>query len=292
MHENAGTNEIARAKRFINNTLQDFGNGYDWEFLRGMTSITATADGVYTIQPISQLNASSYIYFQIVEAADNGITVNVNGKYLNGDTIIPASGTVTVTYGATASANQYFHQLDNFTKNISTGSIIVTTATGGHIAILNAGSTYIANDIKKINSVICPGDNTFARFIDWNDQAKGNPDYQSTGGNKGYDIDYQTSIRVFNLPQTSALDIYYQRSPRYLIGNLDRTEFPRSMYQDIINYAYQIYGKPYEDEASILPDTSYFELKKALINEIIYKWTQGKDDKGRRVMPDWIKRTS
>ncbi len=67
MHENAGTNEIARAKRFINNTIQDFGNAYDWEFLRGQTCITATANGLYTVQPINQLDASSYVYLQIIE---------------------------------------------------------------------------------------------------------------------------------------------------------------------------------------------------------------------------------
>lgn len=290
-HDNDTDVDIARAKRFINYSISDISNNYDWEFLRGSTSITATAAGVYDVSPIRQLSAQSTVYVQLNSFADFNPNITIGGMYIDGDEFTSTAYTVEASAGATASAAGDLDHIDFISKPITNDSVFITTSGGNIIATLNATDTYLSNDVKKINSVICENDPSRTDFFDWNSQLKNNPS-QTNNGVSGYDIDYNSQIRVYSLPASSTVfSIYYQRKPKTLVANNDRSEFPLAFYADIIDYAYKVYAKRYSDEADAVPDTMMIELKNMLIAEIWRKWNAGKDTRSIRVMPAWIKRS-
>ena len=186
--------------------------------------------------------------------------------------------------GVSASAGGY-SQLDWFYKSVTNGAVYITNGTT-IIATLGATDTYVSNDIKKINQVIDPVGNNCLGYIDYATYLKSNPSNAALTYTY-YDFNGSGKIQIFNA-QNRALTLLYQRKPRYLVNNYDRTEFPYQMYQDIIDFAYRVYGKRFQDEADAIQDMGVTQLKHQLAGEIIRKWTPNVKEK--RVLPRQFRR--
>lgn len=278
------------AKKFINYSIRDIAGAYDWEFLRGSCTASVSADGVYDLNRFTQLEASSVIRAICSAAGDNGADILIAGKYISNPTVASASdveitySTIDASAAASTSATQGYTHIDYITKPVTIASVFVTSASG-LLVTLGGSETYVANDIRKINSIT---DGTYVVWnFDWNNQVKANPNSASSGSVAGYDIDYRNKLRAFNVGSTRSLTVYYQRLPKYLIHDQDRTEFPYEFYPDIVQYAYYQYALRYQDEQDAWNGK---QAAPFLLDNIIKKWTLGKDKKNIRVMPSWFRR--
>ena len=293
-HDNTTLASKDDAKRFINWSIRDIANEYDWEFLRGSKSQSVTANGTIDLNSITQLTGVSAAVYGIASAtADEGVGVTIHGKYLNVSTsaFSVTSDGITVSAALTASGSQAWSHIDAITKPITSDGVYITNGTTT-IATLGASDTYVANDIKKINSIIDSAGDRVVKFMDYNSALRGDPNSNYTSGGLGYDVDYKNVVKFYNVPDAGrTVTILYQRQPLYLINDYDRTEFPEDMYADITNYAYKVYGKQYQDEGDNIPDTAKIAMREALAGEIIRKWTMGKDRKQKRIMPRNMRRT-
>lgn len=290
MNDNNSAQARLNAKNFINYALKDIANEYDWEFLRGSTTFTPTANGVYNINPITQLTGLSATLYGIAElSADNGSVVNIFGKYINSTTSAYSSymATASVSAAVTASASQSYSTIDAFTKVATSGAVYITTGGGNIIATLGATDTYVSNDIRKISAIVDIARDKVVTRYDYNTFVKGSPDESVDSDNLAWDIDYGTNIRVFNLTtsQTHTYKVFYQRKNKLLVNDWDRPEFPEYFYPDIVMYAFEVYGKRYQDEADAVNGSQLYMLKKEMINEIIRKWTSGGDRVSQRILP-------
>lgn len=281
-HDNNATVDINNAKMMINWSIQDISNSYDWPYLRGTTTLTASADGVYSLNKFSQLTASANIYAIAQDTSDNGIAITVHGKQISGNSYNNLVDSINCSSSISASASNYYNSLDYFIKPITTGTIVITSGTN-ILTTLAASDTVIGNDIHKITTIV---DGTYTGInLDYNTQLKANPSGTVEGTNIGWDIDYNNQIRLFNLADARTFTIIYQRIPKYLINNNDLTELPKSFYPDIINYAHKVYGLRFQDESDAWNGIA---SKQQLIAEIIAKHTSRTQD--QRVMPSWYQR--
>lgn len=287
-HDNNSATDIANAKLFINWAITDIANGFDWPFLRGNMSLDVSADGVYTIDRFQQLSAVAYVYGNTTVSADNGAIVTVHGKYVSENTYYNATDNLICSANISpysASSDNYYHYIDHFIKPITTDSIVILSGVNT-LVTLGANETCISNDVRKITSIIDPVNNKDATNLDYNTQSLGNPNASTSGSRGGYDIDYLNNIRFFNINSPRTYTINYQRNPKYLSENTDITEFPRWFYQDIIDYAYKVYGMRFQDEQDAW---NGIQLKPVLLQEIIRKHaniTTTSPD----CIPEWFKR--
>lgn len=294
MNDNESAQARANSKSFINYALRDIANEYDWEFLRGSTTFTPTANGTYDLNPITQLTGLSATIYGIASAsADDGTIVNVFGKYINSTTSAYASyaSAITISASLTASASQTFTTIDAFTKPVTSGSVFITTGSGNVICTLGATDTYISNDIRKISTVVNTTNDKNVMRYDYNKFVKGSPDESVDSDNLAWDLDYGSTVRVMNLntSTTPTYKVLYQRINKPLVNDWDRPEFPEYFYPDIIMYAWEIYGKRFQDESDALNGSQLYLLKKEMINEIIRKWVSGGDRPQQRILPRGLK---
>lgn len=295
MHDNSTTNATDDAKRFINWTIQDLANEYDWEFLRGSLNITASAGaGIYSLQQLDQLTATAETLYAYTDAtADSGLPVYVYGKQIGASSNLTITADIMSLIGtATATGGMTFSSIDSIRKNTTSGTVTVVTSTGGVIATLSSTDRIKANDIRKINVVVDQNNSELMAAFDYNTYQQGNPNDSGRGTLQAYDIDFDPdyanqSIRLMNVAVGRAALVIYQRIPRYLMRDNDRSEFPEYLYPGIIEAAYEGWGLRYQDEA----DGSQAKLRyKELLQEIVRTWITGKAQKGARVMPGWYRR--
>jgi hypothetical protein len=280
-HDNKTTTSMDNAKRFINWSLRDIGNEYDWEFLRDEVQVTPTADIEYNLNRITQPTGCSANIFGIASAAaDNGTIAQVYGAVVNNVLNTIAYQSTNLELSAAVSASGTVSDIQYISKPETTGTVYFSDGTR-IIATMSPNETYISNDIRKVNKVVDVNGNTVVTQIDWATQADGSPD--GTTVLQGYDFVGSSRIRFFGARGT--YNIIYQKKPRWLINNTDRTEFPEELHQDIVQYAYRVYGKQYQDEATQVPDQQIDDLKKMLIGNIIRKWSNSGDKKNIRVTP-------
>lgn len=292
MHDNNTDTAVANAKRFVNWTLQDLGNRYDWEFLKGTLQLTASAgSGLYVIDPIAQITATGTTLYVYSDAtADGGSTVKLLGKQIPGSNadVIQSCDVVTIIGTATATGGVGFSHLDSIQRATGSGTVYVVTSAGGVVASLGASTTYLANDIKQIDKVVDQTNNKIITRYDYSDYQKGNPNDTNLTSDEAYDIDFNGQIRLMNVASGLSVLILYQRSPRYLINDIDRTEFPRFLYQKIINASWNGYGKRYQDEQDGTVGESIYTQ---LLDDIVSDYKMLGEKKGKRILPNWIRRT-
>jgi type IV secretory pathway protease TraF len=287
-HDNKTATSFENAKLFINYSIRDIANEYDWEFLRNNKTITPSSDQEYSLNPITQLSALTANIYGIASAgADDGTIVSMFGAKINelvssNPTITYDDTTFTVSAGVSASSTGW-SDIQYFYKPVTNGSIFFTNGST-IIATLSATDTYIANDFRKINKIVDATNSQPLEAIDWSTQLEGNPSGTSNSDLRGYDYVGNGKVRFFNV-SGNPYTVIYQRKPRWLVNNQDRTEFPEEFYQDIVQYAYRVYGKQFQDEATAVPDQQIDDLKKMLIGNIIRKWTNGGDNKPKRILP-------
>ena len=293
MGDNNNANDATEAKRFINYTLRDLSNRYDWEFLRGTKALTASAgSGIYDLNAIAQISATDQsIYVQSsVGSADAGAIVSVFGKQIAASSELNiSSDAITIADGVTASGSIQYSHIDSFRKAASTGDITVTTALSGGdtIAIMSASETYIANDIRKINFINDDSNVKRVHPYDVNTYEKGNPNGSNLGNFSGYDLTHESKLNLFNVDAGVALSIFYQRTPRYLINDQDRGEFPEEFAPKIIDACYQGYGLRFRDQADAQIGMQRYE---SLLDAMVADWKIGKDAPQGRIIPAWFKR--
>lgn len=290
MGDNNTAGDINDAKRFINWTMADLANEYDWEFLRGEQSITATAgSSVYDLSQINQLTATSETLYVFSDAsADDGSVVTIYGKQIAASsTLNISSDPITIIGTATATGGIAYSHIDSIRKNTTNGSVTVVTSTGGAVATLTANETYISNDLNKINFVVDTTNDKRIIPYDRSTYERGNPDGSNLGSYSGYDIDHEGKLRLFNVDANTILNVIYQRIPRWLINDSDRSEFPRIFDSKIINAAYEGYGLRYRDQQDAQIGKQRY---KALLQDIVESWVSGKDTPRQYVMPSWYKR--
>jgi|ETNvirnome_2_300_1030623.scaffolds.fasta_scaffold01233_7 hypothetical protein len=290
MGDNNTPGDINDAKRFINWTIRDLSQQYDWEFLRGTKSLTATGgSGVYDLSDIAQISATAEtIYVQTDASADDGSIVTIFGKQIAASsTLNISSDPVTIVATATASGSIVYSHIDSIRKAASTGSITVTTSAGGVISTLAASETYKSNDIRKINYITDDSNQKRVHPYDDSTYELGNPNGSSLGNFSAYDLDHESMLKLFNVDANTVLSIIYQRVPRWLIKDQDRSEYPESFISKIVNASYEGYGLRYRDQQdATLGKQRYL----GLLRDIVSDWLVGKDQPVNRIMPAWIKR--
>ena len=278
-------------KRFINWTLKDLANEYDWEFLRGEINLTATGgSGVYNLEAILQLSATAEtLYAQSDATADGGDILEVFGKSIPGSDadLIYQRDLMTLVATATATGGVSFSHIDGIRRVAGDGTILVTNSEGTVLATLTSTDTYLANDVNKINKVISNSNDKQIKPYDYSTYQKGNPDNSDLGDDGAYDIDYLGQLRLMNVTANDIFRIVYQREPKYLFNDQDRTEFKTSLYPQIIEACYFGYVARYEDESD---GTTLKAAYKTKLGQIIDAWLKGKDQRTSRVMPSWQKR--
>ena len=281
-HDNKTQTSKENSKRFINWSIADIANEYDWEFLRGIKNISVSADAEYSLDKITQPTTSADLYFIASASADNGVQLTIGGSIINNalDTITYKLANVDVSAGVSASSSSWSN-IDYVIKPVTQGTIFITNGTS-IIATLDPSDTYVANNTRKINKVVDPTNNRIVEPIDWSTQLEGSPDGSTIL--QGYDFVGNSKVRFFGA-SGNTYSLIYQMRPRWLVNNYDVTEFPRELYQDVIQYAYRIYGKQFQDEATQVGDTMIDDLKKVLIGNIIRKWTSSSEKINKRVLP-------
>lgn len=295
MHENSGTDStdvgIVKPKLFINWAINDLACLYDWPFLRGEIQMTATAgSGLYVINPISQLTATAQtLYIYSNATADGGGSVIVKGKQIPGSNAnyINVTDTVTLIATATATGGVTFSHIDSITRAVGSGTITVVTSTGGSVATIPSSTEYVSNDISKINAVVNQTDKVSIFEYNYSTYQKGNPNGSNLGTDAAYDMDYSGKIRFMNITSGDSVLILYQRTPKYLMDDRDRTEFPNKFYSKIINAAYEGYGLRYEDEGDALQGKMRYQ---SLLKEIVQDYLIGSNQQTRRILPKQFKR--
>lgn len=285
-HDNTSTTDINNAKLFINWSIEDIANGYDWPFLRGTRDISVSADGIYSLNAFSQLTASANIYAVAQSSADNGLVVQCHGKYASGDTYYNVSNNLNCSASVTASGSNFFNSIDHFIKPITTGSVVITTGTN-ILLTLGATDTCVANDVKKITAIADAANNHQAVEFNYSNQLQANPNASTSGNIGGYDIDYNNQIRFYNVNSARSYTVLYQRNPKYLSQNTDISEFPRWFYQDIVDYAHKVYGLRFQDEADAW---NGIQMKPMLLQEIIRKHTNMANSSPRVVPAQFARR--
>ena len=281
-HDNKTTASKDNAKRFINWSISDIGNEYDWEFLRKSTTVTPSADIEYNLNPITQPSISANLFVIASASADNGVEIKVFGSEINNslDAITYKDASISISAGVSASSNNWAN-IDYISKPETTGTVFITDGTN-IICTLDPTDTYKANNVRKINKVVDPATNRKVEPIDWSTQLEGSPNGATSL--QGYDFVGNSKVRFFGVTGNQ-YSLIYQMRPRWLVNNYDVTEFPRELYQDIVQYAYRIYGKQYQDDATQTGDTMVDDLKKILIGNIIRKWTNSSEKISIRVLP-------
>ena len=288
--DNNTATDINDAKRFINWTIRDLAQQYDWEFLRGNKSLTATAgSGVYDLSNLAQISATAEtIYAQTDATADDGLVVTIFGKQIAADSVLNiSSDPITIVATATASGGIVYSHIDSIRKAASTGNITVTTSAGGVIATLTDSDTYVSNDINKINYITDDSNQKRVNPYDESTYELGNPNGSNLGNFSAYDLDHEGKLRLFNVDANVALAIIYQRIPRWLIKDQDRSEFPDVFTSKIVNASYEGYGLRYRDQA----DANFGKQRYLdLLRDIVSDWVTAKDKPVNRIMPAWYKR--
>lgn len=282
--------DINDSKRFINWTMRDLSQKYDWEFLRGTKLLTASAgSSVYDLSDIIQLEGSANtIYIQSDATADGGSIVTMYGKQIAASsTLNISSDPITIIGSATATGGITYSHLDSIRKAVSTGTITVTNSSSEVIATLSPTETYLSNDINKINFITDTSNLKQVRPYDESTYERGNPNGSNLGNFSAYDMDHEGKLRLFNVDTNVALSIIYQRIPRWLINDYDRSEFSEVYNARIINACYEGYGLSYRDQASQEAGKARYDT---LLGEIVSDWKIGKDQPVSRVMPTWYKR--
>jgi hypothetical protein len=289
-HDNNQETARENAKAFVNWTLRDLANEYDWGCLRGTLQVTATADDMLLdLTQIHQLTASAntlYIYSDAT--ADGGLVIQAFGKRVNTDnTFDVTSDSVTLIATATATGGVSFSHIDHFRKATTSGSVYIVSAGGDLIATLGPTDTYVSNDVSKINSISDISNTRRVDFIDYATQRKADPGLTYNAQYSGYDIGHENAIQLLNCPSGTVLLISYQRLPRNLVLDHDRTEFPPSLWPGIIDTAYIGWALRFQDEADGTQGKAAYKTK---LREIASSFITGKDKKSARVMPSWYKR--
>lgn len=293
MQDNATTEATRSAKRFINWTLNDLSCAYNWEFLRGSLTLTATGGAsTYDLSQISQLTATATtVYAQCASTADAGTSVFIFGKQIPGSNsnLVISNSEISVATTATASGGNTFSHIDSITRPIGSGNVIITTGSGSVIATLGPTTTYMSNDISKITRVTDLTNSRSVPLYGYDDYVKGNPNDSNLDSNyPAYDTDYSGYIRFMNISAGDCFQINYQRQPRYLSQDQDRSEFPYFLYQKIIDSSYQGYGLRFQDEADAqIGKARYLDL----LDDIVSCWKRGTDQGTSRIMPAWLRRT-
>lgn len=292
-HDNNSATDIANAKLFINWAINDIANEFDWPFLRGTTSIQVSANGIYPLTSFNQLSDSSNVYAYMELSADNGKEVKMHGKYISGN----AYYSTTNTYNPSADTGGAYDEgnnpvavnyIDCFTKGITVGSVFITINGIDVFATLGPNDTVVANDIRKVTTIVDASNNRKAEERNYNDQLQSNPSSVAIGSIGTYDFDYNNNIRFSNISEPRTYSLVYQRNPKYLTNNTDITEFPRWFYPDIINYAHKVYGLRFQDEQDAW---NGIQLKPILLQEIIRKHAN-MNTASPDCVPSWFKGAS
>ena len=254
--------------------------------------ITASGGStLYSLNPIHQLTATAETLRVSAElTADGGTFLTINGKQIPGANarINEITDIITVIGSATATGGTTFSHISNLQRASGSGDFFVYTSTGGLIATLGEGETYLSNDVRKINRIVDRSNDRDVQRYDYNNYQKGNPNDSNLGSYAYYDLDYDSQLRLLNVQNTTdVFRVLFQRQHKLLINDKDRSEFPEDLYPAIVEAAYEGWGLRYQDEQDgVLGKQLYDSLRE----KIVRKWLSGRERKPPRVIPAWYKR--
>ena len=296
LHENNSDDSRVLCKRLINDTLLDLSNLYDFEFLRCDATGTLTADDqeVLVGATVWDLSAATNIVAYNSATGDHGCTVTIYGTRINADETFDVTSESLVLSSIPdaiqATGTTQFSQLHRITRTGSAGPIIFYNSSGEGIGQILA----IQSEIEPINNIRItylgiPALNREITRMDYNTVLQGSPQGSYTGTKACYDL-HKSGIKLFNVASGTVIQLLYQKTPRYLINNIDRTEFPRYLWPKIIEAAYLGYGLRAEDEADASEGRALYRQK---LDEVVsdYFLHGGKTTESRtRVLPARVRR--
>jgi hypothetical protein len=297
LHENNSEDSIVLCKRLINDTLQDLSNMFTWEFLTDMKSYTTTADDQMVILDGNtpyNLDASAIMYAYCTATGDSGTLLTINGKRINADnTFDITSESLTLCTTATATGAIGWSHIDSFIRTGTTGDVVVIGSDGTELLRIENDVKVSKEDIGKITCVNNLNSGKEIVEVDPATILKGGLSVSSgTLLFSPYTPCYallENGIGLANVGSGSVLLITYQKTPRVLNQNIDRTEFPRQLWPKIIEAAF-LNGLRHEDESDGDAGLQAYIPK---LQEIVSDWVMGRGQStiGRpRVMPVGVKR--
>ena len=254
---------LTRCKKWINWTLRDLTNLYDFEELQD--SVTTTASS-YDFKRLDKLTSSTTIGMFSNSSADTAITATVFGYNLAGGTRTYQSENVAINGTATASTTNNFSVIDRIETAEAVGDITVSDGTK-ELGVILSGETRIANDFEKIIKVDANGD---VRPITNRDRLLQFP------GDSNFDDKYYTVqgnvVTFYNLGGGTPT-IYYQRKHPWMIEDYDEISL-RVTDSDIADAAWAGWGLRFEDESD---GSQWKAAYKSKLQEIVADSIMGDD---------------
>lgn len=246
---------LTRCKQWINYTLRDLANMYQFEEL--IESITTTASS-YDFKRLKNIKTASTLHL-ISDATAEATTAQVYGYYLNSTTRTYYCENIVLTGTATANSTYSYNVIDRI-ELISACAGNITIANGTQdIGTLLPGETKIANDYSRVVKV--DNQNGDVTPIADRDRLLKYP------GNTNFDAMYYTlrGSDIYFYGVTSEVTIYKYCKHPWLINDYDTS--PLFIEEsDIVEAASLGWGLRFEDEAD---GTTGKQLYKAKLAEII-----------------------
>jgi len=254
---------LTRCKKWINWTLRDLTNLYDFEELQDSVSTTASS---YDFNRLSKITASTTIRLSSDSALDTGITATIFGYNLAGGTRTYLTENVAINGTATASSTSSFSVIDRIELAETVGNITISDGADALGTIL-PGETLIANDFEKVIKIDASGDVKPISVRDRLLQFPGDADFDD----KYYSI--KGSVVTFYNLGGATPTIYYQRKHPLLIEDYDETPL-RVTDSDIVDAAWAGWGLRFEDESD---GSQWKAAYKAKLQEIVADSIVGDD---------------
>jgi len=262
------TDNLTRTKKWINYTLKDLCNMYEFPALYDTATITGTS---YDFDRLSPLTTAATVDLFSSSASDTQVAT-VYGSIINSGTRTYQSEDVTLTGATTASTTNNFNFIERIELASAAVGQISVASNSALKGVVEIGETKIANDFKRIIKVDASGDvqpmSLADRKLIWtNDSSINRKTYNMSGSTVTF-YGTSTSRETTYLKKHPLLINDYDESPIIAYGGVEES--------DIVEAARLGWGLRFEDEQD---GTMGKQMYKQKLAEIIAELTYGGDDK-------------
>jgi len=253
---------LIRTKKWVNWTLRDLVNMFNFPELQ--QTVTTTADA-YNFNRILPIKTASTITFVSNDSSDTAVTATVYGYNLSAKTRTLQSENVALNGTATASTTSNFAFIDRIELAETLGDVTVSNGTGVISTIL-AGETVVGNDFKNIIKI---DQNADVKPISTEDRLLQFPGDTNFAGK--YYTQTGKTVQFYNA--TGAKTIVYQRKHPWMINDYEEVALFIEE-SDIVDAAWMGWGLRFEDEQGA---DNWKALYKRKLEEIIGNYNTPSD---------------
>lgn len=255
---------LANTKVWINWTLRDLCNMYDFPQLYKTITITGSSYDFKRLQPLTSASAVSLFSDN---SADTGITATVYGYQLSLGDRTYITENIALNGTATASGSSSFSHIERIELGgTTTGNISISAQSGKLKGTMLPAETVIANDYKRIVKVDASGDVMPMEYADrklkWTNDSSIDEKVYTVAG---------TTINLYGVSGSKTI-VYLTRHP-WLINDLDTSPIIDMGIEDsdLVEAARLGWGLRFEDEADgVMGKQMYKQKLSEIIGEIVF----------------------